>query len=667
MHQYTAVLPKALDALGNAFCNSTAFSNATALRENLLKDIQQFSKTRSESGYLASAFNSSSLSYNGSPIEFTSSTLKPKTLSCTMDPFLPVYQKPLDIETFKTHYHQIESNHSDHFFKKMKQAQAHGTLNFGSWIGRKYEEKGIKTKVYSEIPENPEALQVLFPNKQHFEALKNLGLTLLMAGYYPTSKSAPMEYYYQWHSAEICQQDIFNIMRFFSCEHLFMPLLAVLQEALAHTKMRGKLKLPSTTYGISLNYNYKNEIEVFTFFTIAPTFFGGNQCVVPAINGLLKQFNWQMPLFSVLSDRDINNHPIQIQHNVIGFSVSNDGCTGINTTFSPNNRIFIDKLVTVSKQQVLHQKTNQLTSVAKILKNNQLENGAFLSEVRTQSGHWFQDANAFITAQVIRALDYSPETEPYIEKGLDFLTRCQMKPYHYTFWPKQQHPDWMGDQCIAPDIDDTALITEILYQYDRISLKTVTKTLAHMNAYKVNTVNSNEQSWAECNTYHTWMKTNNHLSELDCCVNTNALILLHLADKQNTPAYLSIIKMLNSAIEWSDNQYDRIRSLTPYYAHPSEWLSTLIYAQSQGIGQLAPCIQLLNQQWDLSKLQPIAYQSTPLYCRHDGHFLWTSSYLSTLRSYSKKYIKQRLGRFQPITSINNNQTNDNERNYEYAT
>ncbi|MNW10745.1 hypothetical protein D3C71_2080250 [compost metagenome] len=63
------------------------------------------------------------------------------------------------------------------------------------------------------------------------------------------------------------------------------------------------------------------------------------------------------------------------------------------------------------------------------------------------------------------------------------------------------------------------------------------------------------------------MKDDNDIRQLDCCVNTNALILLHALVSGSDavlPAYRRIIQMLNQALQWSDHRYDRLSSLTPY-------------------------------------------------------------------------------------------------------
>ena len=147
----------------------------------------------------------------------------------------------------------------------------------------------------------------------------------------------------------------------------------------------------------------------------------------------------------------------------------------------------------------------------------------------------------------------------------------------------------MAGQRIDADIDDTAIITELLYRFHRRSLAQARQTLAQMQAYQVQRVERRLKTtpypWAECYAFHTWMKDDGDITQLDCCVNTNALILIHAltaAHGSPPPAYPRIIQMLNQAVSWSDGDYNRLNALTPYYAHPHEWLSTLEYARRQG-------------------------------------------------------------------------------------
>lgn len=317
---------------------------------------------------------------------------------------------------------------------------------------------------------------------------------------------------------------------------------------------------------------------------------------------------------------------------VVGFTVDNHQRSGISCTFSPQNAPF-DILPFWQKPPAVEKTRQDL----KALLAQQSACGAFPSYVRTPDGRWHSDKNAFVTAQVLRTLTYDAQTAPYIDKALDFLTTCETRPYHFSFWPADAHPQWMENQKIRADIDDTAIITELLYKFGRLSLSDVRQTLSHMNSYQVRKVDPRQRDaqhqWAECQSFYTWMQDDSTISQLDCCANTNALILIHLlADERDClpPAWRRIIKMLNQAVQWSGNSFDRLDLLTPYYAHPAEWYTTLIYARQRGVPHITPVINALAR-WQL----PAGLKESPLYRRHDGRYLWTSPYLNQFRSLAK--------------------------------
>lgn len=612
MPNFLSIYPTALIAVVDRLS-----LGAPCLMASLNNDIQCFIRQRAKSGHLASAYSNSLLAYNGAPIEFTTSSLKPSSLYCTIDPFVPEYPPQLDTNAFhdRINVYLPENQQIDLKRTLLYQAKNKKQLKFGSWLGIKYHMNKTNYKIYSEIPNTREALALLFPQQaDYFEQLEQIGLRLLMEGI--TSGANDKEYYFQWHSGEILFDDIEKITAFFNCQHLYEPLKHVLENALA---LNDSNDFPVTTYGFSIAYGEDHSLSAFSLFTMAPTFFECNALVSLKIEKLMTNLNIVMPLFS-----DLKEIQSQIQHNVVGFSVAPNGKVGINCTFSPQNSAF--KTIPI-KSIMENCAIESSVSDFDFVQNQQLESGAFISHVKTPSGQCYVDGNAFITAQVLRYLPDNKMTRPAIDKALDFLLGCMVTPGHFSYWPVNGHPEWMGDTPIAADIDDTAIITEVLYRYKRISQQTMCETIVAMSAYKVTEVNSAEYPWAECSTYFTWMHNNNNLSQLDCCVNTNALILLHLANKQDTPSYHFILKMLKSALNWGSGDYDKIRTLTPYYAHPNEWLETLMYGRSLGMTVLTPLINQLLA-W---KLLPEC-QSAPMYCRHDGQYLWTSNYLNQLRT-----------------------------------
>lgn len=625
----TAVLPLGWRTLAENLCQDAPWLQAT-----LLPDITRFSQPYLSSGHLASAFTHSLLAWNGCPLEFTVSTARPQALSCTLDPFLPLYQQQRDIETFHHLYHAFgatsrNASNEAHFHRVAQWQKPAASLKFGSWLGRKYSPQGVSSKVYSEIlPGGSAGLDYSAGQ------LAQAGLTLLMVGYYPEQPNSPVEYYFQWHSAEINVDDIRTAMHFFHCDALQTVLTPLLQRALAYSPEPGLF--PPTTYGFSVVY-HQQQLESFTVFTIAPRFFGDNEQVSVKLNALLVQENQAMPLLWSLIQQQL-----KLQFNVLGFSVNTEGSSAISCTFSPQNQHF---------EEVTHSLPRRPQSPEALpdLLSRQTASGAFLSHVRAPNGRWYEDENAFVTAQVLRTLDYTPETASCIDNALDFLTSCATKPYHFAFWPAHAHPSWMGEEVITPDVDDTAIITELLYKYRRISLDDVRQTLVSLRNYQLTRVDPRlrepQHQWAECLTFYTWMDNDPNITQLDCCVNTNVLILLHIliqAQEAPIPDYHRILAMLNGALAWSGNHYEKISALTPYYAHPNEWLHALKYADYRGIKQVKPLLHRLNK-WQL----PAALNETPLYCRHDGQYLWTSADLNAFRLWQTRkhyeYFSHRSG------------------------
>ncbi|BDH45574.1 hypothetical protein TUM12370_16180 [Salmonella enterica subsp. enterica serovar Choleraesuis] len=616
-----AALPAAWGQLVDGLCRQASW-----LQPVLAEDIARFSQPRLDSGYLAAAAGSSLLGYNGSPLEFTVTTARPQGLSCTMDPVLPQYLAPRRIDVLRPEYYRLAatspSRASDHCLNAVARWQAPSApaLRFGSWLGRKYDTDGVATKVYSEVPAGcwPDAAWAGSGMCHSTAALASLGLKLLMVGYYPDRPQAAIEYYFQWHSAEIDAANIDAVMQFFGCADRADTLLPLLARTLA--RLPNADGFPHTTYGFSLAY-CAGQLESFTLFTMAPGFFSGNERVSAGLNALLTQEGLTLPLLHPLLAQGV-----ELQFNVLGFSVDSRGQCAVSCTFSPAHGQFEETTRQVPSKPVTAPPLGQLLA-------GQAPSGAFTCRVRTPDGRWHQDENAFMTAQVVRTLRWSRETAPAIDKALDYLASCAVRPGHYSFWPPEAHPSWMKGEIIAPDVDDSAVITELLYRYDRITQAELDLTLAHINGYRLNRVDPRQaepqHQWARSRALHTWMREDNDISQLDCCVNTNVLILMHTQAQARGEALAAgrdILDMLERALTWSGDRYERINQLTPWYAHPNEWLAALQYGLSRGIAPFAPLIERLSR-WRL----PAAWAEIPLYRRHDGMFLWTSSTLNAFR------------------------------------
>lgn len=309
MAERNSILPAAWNALVQALCQQTPCFQAT-----LAPEIDRFSQQRLASGWLSAAFNTSLLACNGCPLEFTVSTLKPLALSCTLDPFLPSCTEECDIGAFIRYYQQIVVCSppliTEADFEAVNKIQSHSAhpLRFGSWLGRKYTPDGVETKVYSEV-HSEDLDPAHWPGtvgRYSASACREAGLSLMMVGYYPHQPASSREYYLQWHSALITWDDIAAVMRFFACESLQPALKTLLEQALQQT-VNGNT-FPPTTYGFSLVCDRQGTPESVTLFAMAASFFGGNPRVFPAVEALLRQNDFALPLLQKVMDADI---PVQ--------------------------------------------------------------------------------------------------------------------------------------------------------------------------------------------------------------------------------------------------------------------------------------------------------------------------------------------------------------------
>lgn len=627
MHsQYVTVTPEALMPLVDCLCGEHQ-----DLKQQVSSDIQTFLSPRIHCGYLSSAFTTSALGYNGCPVEFSLSSAAPNALASTYDTVLP-YSPSLSPDLLAEHYDQYtclaskQNAASSPCFSMTETLQPSQweKLKFGTWFGRKYSSKGVATKLYSEAcdksyPADSETL---------LKSLEACGLKLLMVGYYPEKVQSPQEFYLQWNSATLTFSDIKEITGVFETMHLRSLFLAFISQVLNIVAPDGKL--PNNTYGISFTRTYSGEIKNLTLFTMAPRFLNADSTKLEQLLSLTNQLGFSIPALNAL-----HTNNIAIQFNVLGFTVDDTGKASLNCTLSPCVKAFT---ITQRSLPISHG-TNCSNSdkLASIIAKNQTSNGAFLSHVKVPGGRRYQDENGFVTAQVLRTLVDKPKDWPPIERALDFLQSCEIEPGRYSFWPQANHPSWMRAERIQPDIDDTVVIAELLFRFGRLSQQDYQQVLYAINGYQVTSVDPRrseaQHQWASCQSFYTWMTPSEDITQLDCCVNTNALIFLHQYQKITQtplPAYRQILKMLHRAIEWSDNQYPKLASLTPYYAHPNEWLSALSYAQSVGVPGLEPLLKFLSPWRFPSELAPL-----PLYQRHDGRYLWTATYLGQLRTLAR--------------------------------
>ncbi|MCC6456075.1 MAG: hypothetical protein IT328_14065 [Caldilineaceae bacterium] len=244
-----------------------------------------------------------------------------------------------------------------------------------------------------------------------------------------------------------------------------------------------------------------------------------------------------------------------------------------------------------------------MDSLSKRLTAYQAANGAFVSWIVQRDGE-IEDYNGFATALVLRALRQRGDVsarEPLCQVALDFLESCESpdRAGAFGFWPVQQRPIWA--QRVPCDIDDTAVINLELAQYGRRTLDEVQAVVyGLLMAHLVQNERRPGPPWLRPLVFPTWIgkggeTANTAANPVDCCVNTNVVALMAYTGLTHLPGYSEACGMIADGIAWAGDSPLRIRSLTPYYPQPTEFLYALDHAITCGAVELqAPRDQLAN-------------------------------------------------------------------------
>jgi hypothetical protein len=225
----------------------------------------------------------------------------------------------------------------------------------------------------------------------------------------------------------------------------------------------------------------------------------------------------------------------------------------------------------------------------------QTTSGAFVSWIVQRTGE-IEDCNGFATALVLRALRQGGgirAREPLCQAALDFLESCESPDQAgaFGFWPAHQRPIWA--QRVPSDVDDTAIINLELAQYGRRSLDEARRVvyavlMPHLvQPHLVQNELRPGPSWLRPLVFPTWIgKGKQAANPVDCCVNANVLALLAYTGLTHLPGYKQACCMIADAIAWAGDSPLRVRSLTPYYPQPTEFLYALDHAIACGAVEL---------------------------------------------------------------------------------
>ncbi len=472
--------------------------------------------------------------------------------------------------------------------------------------------------------------------------------SLVMIG--KVAGSWAIEFYYDMTGSTITLKQISALLKRIGMEDRFSDLMTLANKARSFSSSLEKEQWPDTTYGFSMAVEPDGTVTVFTIFTFADYFVGGDGETRHAVLSLADQYGWDFSLYGQLTKPFIRSPYKYEYHNIISFAVAGNNETGLAISLSPPGPVkseLTDAPGTILDRNIKPLKPfpNQETTARKITPDGELleeiiacqcDSGAFLSHVTLDNGNEVPDENGFVTAQVLRYLADIPRSDTLDrarEKALDFLLTCEIetRPGAFSFWPQNAHPQWMGATRLPPDVDDSSIISLELYKHKRRDyyyIQHVASTV--ILPYRLETVNKTLHPWKHSGCFNTWLDHDHQPNPVDCCVNVNALTLLTVAGVVNRLPYFSAIDMVNDGLGWAGDSLQRVLTLTPYYPNPTELYFSIKNALAHNVSALGESFALFKEQWEETLLTNYR-ENTPVYSREDGIILWTAPVLFKAR------------------------------------
>lgn len=265
----------------------------------------------------------------------------------------------------------------------------------------------------------------------------------------------------------------------------------------------------------------------------------------------------------------------------------------------------------------------------------QSANGAFPSTVHV-GNHQYQDYNGFVTAQVVRALNNTPDSLPLNntkERALDFLQKCELvnQPGVFGFWPEENRPSWA--RYLPADTDDTAIILLEMVKCGRIEQKKIKEIVCNvLISHRLRFIQEPAPPWIHKGVFLTWLGKGNRQNIIDCCVNANVVALMSYASLQHLPGYREACDMIEDGITWAGDELKRVHTLTPFYPHPVEFILAVKNAIQCGVKKLERSLFMMEKARWIKDCSSDEQQIQRSVCGSAyGKIYWTSSVLHMAR------------------------------------
>lgn len=221
--------------------------------------------------------------------------------------------------------------------------------------------------------------------------------------------------------------------------------------------------------------------------------------------------------------------------------------------------------------------------------------GAFPSTiVRLRKPVGGVDENAFVTVQVLRTLSCCGQASWRVarRRGISFLERCEIAPDAFGFWPLDTWPSWMPR--FGPDVDDTALIAEVLYADGRIDRNRLLRVAATLSSARIRRVERIRPMWINRGAFGTWI---DGPPIVDCAVNANVAAFLAAIGRRGEFGYDDAVRTVTEGVDWAGSSSAKLRTLAPFYPHPGELRMAMINAIARGVDEFAEPLAVLDDRF----------------------------------------------------------------------
>lgn len=218
---------------------------------------------------------------------------------------------------------------------RLRQVQTSGDLEWGAWIGVRHRPEGDRYKLYIQVPNSgSEAAEEMI--RSYFGAeplLPNKTAQLVAIG--EELGTSRTEFYFKITHPGLEYWEIGYLLRRFSLSERQVDLLTLIEEIGGYSLNEHRPKLPATTYGFSVSVAAPNEPVVFSLFTFAGPFLGGDGQIRQKLLSLAERRGWDFSNYAALTEPLADWHEQNLHHNVIAFIVAPQGSLGLHISLSP--------------------------------------------------------------------------------------------------------------------------------------------------------------------------------------------------------------------------------------------------------------------------------------------------------------------------------------------